>query len=191
MKNIFCILESVLNSRKISLNKLASDTGIAYTTLLRLKNNQFDRIDAKTLESICDYLNLTPGDLIRLRGQDEKVLAKQAEVAEWFTQSATNALLDAMEKEDEQAQARRTEFIAEAVQEFEAKVTAFMAEELKKQRQWRLQVAAELLAILECSQLDDFRKQLEQIDETTTNVNQTYLGMRLAMRRWGWKDVEK
>lgn len=190
MKNIYCILGTVLSSRGITLNKVATETGIAYSTLLRLKNNEFDRIDAKTLETVCNFLDLTPGDLIRLRNQEENIQAKQAEIEEWFTESATNTLLDALVEEGKQSQVRRDELITEAVKEFEAKVTAFVNEELKEQRQWRLKVVAELLAILECSQFDDFKKQLEQIDETTTNVNKTYLGMRLAMRQQGRKDEE-
>lgn len=64
-----CRVKLILKSRRIPLSKVAQDTGIAYTTLHRLYAEKFDRVDAKTLETICNYLGLVPGDLLRLDSQ--------------------------------------------------------------------------------------------------------------------------
>jgi len=51
--------------RTISWNEIANTTGIAYTTLLRWKNNNVDRFDEPMLVKLCEYFGVQPGDILK------------------------------------------------------------------------------------------------------------------------------
>ena len=57
-------LDRMMADRKISLNELAARVGIAEGNLSKLKNGRVRGIRFSTLESICDILDCSPGDII-------------------------------------------------------------------------------------------------------------------------------
>ena len=50
-------LDQMLDSRGVSQNQLAKDTGISTSTLRNLNHNRTTRISFDVLEKICLYLN--------------------------------------------------------------------------------------------------------------------------------------
>lgn len=59
------------SSDRLTQRKLAAATGIATTTINRLYNNDFDRVDVRTLETLCNYFGCEVGDLLALREVSE------------------------------------------------------------------------------------------------------------------------
>ena len=51
----------------LSQKQLASDTGLSPTTINQLFNNNFRRIDAGTVEALCEYFRCDLPDLLVLR----------------------------------------------------------------------------------------------------------------------------
>lgn len=63
-------LDQMLDSRGVSQNQLAKDTGISTSTLLNLNHNRTTRISFDVLEKICLYLNCGVGDILCLEMAD-------------------------------------------------------------------------------------------------------------------------
>ena len=59
-------LDVVMAQRKMSLNELSQKTGISTTNLSILKTNKAKAIRFSTLETICEVLNCTPGEIITI-----------------------------------------------------------------------------------------------------------------------------
>jgi len=57
-------LTEVLAHKGLSLYWLAQETGIAYTTLHRLRKAQANSVDFRVLDEICEALDCQPGDLL-------------------------------------------------------------------------------------------------------------------------------
>ncbi|USJ20212.1 helix-turn-helix domain-containing protein [Lactococcus formosensis] len=55
-------LNVLLAERYIRASKLAKDTGIAQSTISKIVNNSTSQIDYSTLNTICNYLKITPGE---------------------------------------------------------------------------------------------------------------------------------
>jgi putative transcriptional regulator len=74
MKKMFCRLAVLMAERDpgLSQRKLAEDLKLSTTTVNRIFNNEFERIDVHTVEKLCDYFGCTPGDLLVLRDQEKK-----------------------------------------------------------------------------------------------------------------------
>lgn len=69
---MFCRL-AVLMAEKdplLSQRQLAKDTGLSPTTVHKLFTNKFERVDANTIETLCDYFGKEIGDLFVLRDLD-------------------------------------------------------------------------------------------------------------------------
>jgi DNA-binding Xre family transcriptional regulator len=49
----------------ISWDKVAKDTGLAYTTILRWANDHINRFDDETLAKLCEYFEVQPGDILK------------------------------------------------------------------------------------------------------------------------------
>ena len=72
MKKMFCRL-AVLMAEKdplLSQRQLAKDTGLSPTTVHKLFTNKFERVDAHTVETLCEYFDKEIGDLFVLRRVD-------------------------------------------------------------------------------------------------------------------------
>ncbi|PSB29921.1 XRE family transcriptional regulator [Stenomitos frigidus ULC18] len=79
MRKMICRLPSLIDERNLKLSeagkpdkrltqrKLAEDIDVATTTLNRLYNNDFTRVDVNTIERLCNYFECEVGDLFVLR----------------------------------------------------------------------------------------------------------------------------
>lgn len=59
-----CNLSVLLAERNLKITKVCKDTGISRTTLTYLANNYSKGIQYDTLNTLCTYLQVTPGELI-------------------------------------------------------------------------------------------------------------------------------
>ena len=66
-------LDRVMADRKISLNDLAAQVGIANVNLSKIKTGKISAIRFSTLEAICDVLDCQPGDILEYK-REEKIL---------------------------------------------------------------------------------------------------------------------
>jgi putative transcriptional regulator len=57
-------LKAVLEDRGKSMYWLAQETGIAYSTLIRMTKDRAQSIDLGVLDTICNTLSCQPGDLL-------------------------------------------------------------------------------------------------------------------------------
>jgi len=55
-------LATLMAARKVKATRLASDTGIARSTISSLTNDSSKMIQFETINTICQYLNITPKD---------------------------------------------------------------------------------------------------------------------------------
>ncbi|ETD05416.1 hypothetical protein N568_0102380 [Lactococcus garvieae TRF1] len=53
-------LALILAQKRIKITQVAKDTGLSRTTLTTLSQNKSKRIDNETLNSLCNYLRITP-----------------------------------------------------------------------------------------------------------------------------------
>ena len=60
-------LDRVMADRKISLNELAQQVGIANVNLSKIKTGKISAIRFSTLNAICDALNCQPGDILEFQ----------------------------------------------------------------------------------------------------------------------------
>lgn len=60
-------LDRVMADRKISLNNLAEQVGIANVNLSKIKNGKVSAIRFSTLNAICDVLDCQPGDILEFQ----------------------------------------------------------------------------------------------------------------------------
>ena len=60
-------LDRVMADRKISLNDLADQVGIANVNLSKIKTGKVSAIRFSTLEAICSALDCQPGDILEYR----------------------------------------------------------------------------------------------------------------------------
>lgn len=56
--------------RKISLNDLAAQVGIANVNLSKIKTGKISAIRFSTLEAICDVLDCQPGDILEYKREE-------------------------------------------------------------------------------------------------------------------------
>ena len=57
-------LDRVMADRKMSLNALAEQVGIANVNLSKIKTGKISAIRFSTLKAICEALNCQPGDIL-------------------------------------------------------------------------------------------------------------------------------
>ena len=63
-------LDRVMADRKISLNELAENVGIANVNLSNIKTGKVSAIRFSTLDKICEVLNCQPGDILEYKKDD-------------------------------------------------------------------------------------------------------------------------
>lgn len=64
MGKIILRLDRVMADRKISLNDLSEQVGVANVNLSKLKNGHVSAIRFSTLEALCEALKCQPGDIL-------------------------------------------------------------------------------------------------------------------------------
>lgn len=63
-------LDRVMADRKISLNELAAEVGIANVNLSKIKTGKISAIRFSTLEAICEALDCQPGDILEYKKEE-------------------------------------------------------------------------------------------------------------------------
>ena len=69
---ISCRLSTILGAKRLKVSDVCRATGIARATIDRYYNDNVNSFDRKVLSSLCDFLQVTPGDLL--------VVVKQADL---------------------------------------------------------------------------------------------------------------
>lgn len=67
MKMIYIDLENLLKERGISKNKICENCRLQRTQLNNYCQNKVSRIDLNTLAKLCEYLDCTPNDILKIR----------------------------------------------------------------------------------------------------------------------------
>ena len=57
--------------RPITLRKISADTGLALSTLAGLSSNRVRRVDYETLNTLCAYFGVQPGELLEYIPEDK------------------------------------------------------------------------------------------------------------------------
>lgn len=70
MGQIVLELDVMMKKRGMSLNDLADKVGITNVNLSKIKNNKVNAIRFSTLSAICDVLECTPGDILKIKNED-------------------------------------------------------------------------------------------------------------------------
>lgn len=68
---ISCQLSTLLGAKRIKVSDVCRATGIARATVDRYYNDSVNSFDRKVLSSLCDFLQVKPGDLLVLVKQDD------------------------------------------------------------------------------------------------------------------------
>ena len=71
-------LDRVMADRKISLNDLAAQVGIANVNLSKIKTGKISAIRFSTLEEICDVLDCQPGDILEYKREEKIIVADES-----------------------------------------------------------------------------------------------------------------
>jgi putative transcriptional regulator len=77
-KTIYCKIDSLLESRGMTLTELSNLVGITYANLSVLKNNHAKAIRFSTLQLLCEALDCQIGDLFEYIPAVEEVTAQQS-----------------------------------------------------------------------------------------------------------------
>ena len=75
-------LDRVMADRKISLNDLAAQVGIANVNLSKIKTGKISAIRFSTLEAICDVLDCQPGDILEYKRETKIVVTDETGVSD-------------------------------------------------------------------------------------------------------------
>jgi len=63
---ITCRLSTILGTKRLKVSDVCRSTGIARATLDRYYNDQVRSFDRRVLFQLCNYLRITPGDLLEM-----------------------------------------------------------------------------------------------------------------------------
>lgn len=70
MMAIVLRLDRIMADRKISLNQLSNEVGVANVNLSKIKTGKVSAIRFSTLNEICKVLNCQPGDILEYVSDD-------------------------------------------------------------------------------------------------------------------------
>ncbi len=70
MMAIVLRLDRIMADRKISLNQLSKEVGVANVNLSKIKTGKVSAIRFSTLNEICKVLNCQPGDILEYVSDD-------------------------------------------------------------------------------------------------------------------------
>ena len=68
---ITCKLSAILGERRIKVADLARETGIARAVLDRWYHDRVSSFDRDVLSRLCDFLKVTPGELLKVVDQGQ------------------------------------------------------------------------------------------------------------------------
>jgi putative transcriptional regulator len=58
-------VKELVEKRGVSWQKFGEETGLSKQTVYSLMTNRMTRVDLKTLDVLCAYFNVNPGDLLQ------------------------------------------------------------------------------------------------------------------------------
>lgn len=66
---MFCRLAVLMAEKdpRLTQRQLSRETGLSVTTVNRLHNNEFERVDTSTVNTLCNYFSCNVGDLFVMR----------------------------------------------------------------------------------------------------------------------------
>ena len=68
---ISCRLSTILGAKRIKVSDACRGTGIARATLDRYYNDKVSSFDREVLSKLCDFLHVTPGDILVMSDQGD------------------------------------------------------------------------------------------------------------------------
>lgn len=68
---ITCNLIVLAAKRRVSALKVARDTGISKPTIYALRNNKFEGVTNRTIETLCKYFDCSVGDLFEVTEEEQ------------------------------------------------------------------------------------------------------------------------
>jgi len=68
---ISCRLSTILGAKRLKVSDVCRATGIARATMDRYYYDKVNSFDRKVLSSLCDFLQVKPGDLLVVVEQDD------------------------------------------------------------------------------------------------------------------------
>ncbi|WP_110519266.1 helix-turn-helix domain-containing protein [Herpetosiphon llansteffanensis] len=71
-------LRQLLNDRDLSMYAVAKGTGLTYPTIYNLATKPIARIDIETIDKLCAFLQIQPGDLFVWVAQEHDVQQNRA-----------------------------------------------------------------------------------------------------------------
>ena len=71
---IVCNLAVLLAERGLKITKVSKDTGLSRTTLTALYYNRGQGIQLDTMDTLCNYLKITPNELFKKKEPEEGIL---------------------------------------------------------------------------------------------------------------------
>ncbi|WP_318518017.1 helix-turn-helix domain-containing protein [Photobacterium leiognathi] len=66
-----CHLSKLMGEKKLKISDISRDTGINRGTITRLYNETATRVDLEVIEQLCDYLDITVGELFEIQKGSE------------------------------------------------------------------------------------------------------------------------
>ena len=64
-------LSRVMGEKRVKIADIERDTGLSRTTITRLFHEKASRLDFDTLEILCNYLDVTVGELLEVAPDDD------------------------------------------------------------------------------------------------------------------------
>ncbi|MGZ9899847.1 helix-turn-helix domain-containing protein [Shewanella gaetbuli] len=62
-----CHLSKIMGEKRLKIADVARDTGINRGTITRLYNEDATRVELEVIEKLCDYLNISVGELFEYK----------------------------------------------------------------------------------------------------------------------------
>ena len=66
-----CHLSKLMGEKRLKISDISRDTGINRGTITRLYNETATRVDLEVIEQLCDYLDITVGELFETQKDSE------------------------------------------------------------------------------------------------------------------------
>ncbi|WWU64684.1 helix-turn-helix transcriptional regulator [Clostridium baratii] len=89
---IRCNLAVLLAERNLKITTVSKDTGISRTTLTSLSNNYSQGIQFETINTLCDYLKITPNQLINYIPIDIRLVSSETNTLKKYASLNDNEL---------------------------------------------------------------------------------------------------
>lgn len=70
---MYCRLAVLMAEKdpRLTQRRLSRETGLSVTTVNRLHNNEFERVDTSTVNTLCNYFGCEVGDLFVMKEVNE------------------------------------------------------------------------------------------------------------------------